>query len=103
MTGWRSELFEEFQQTPSIVELVGFFIPRRSKPGRVLINRKQLLKIIPLCERTILDMERRGSLPVGGRRYHAAENRAAREALPPLADIIEMGSDSSCEFVYLTM
>jgi len=33
------------------------------KPGRVLINRKQLLKIIPLCERTILDMEKRGEFP----------------------------------------
>lgn len=33
------------------------------KPGRVLINRKQLLKIIPLSERTILDMEKRGEFP----------------------------------------
>lgn len=31
--------------------------------GRVLINRKQLLKKIPLCERTILDMEKRGDFP----------------------------------------
>jgi prophage regulatory protein len=28
-----------------------------------LINRKQLLKIIPLSERTILDMEKRGEFP----------------------------------------
>lgn len=31
--------------------------------GRVLINRKQLLKKVPLCERTILDMEKRGDFP----------------------------------------
>lgn len=33
------------------------------KPGRVLINRKRLLNIIPLSERTILDMEKRGEFP----------------------------------------
>ena len=33
------------------------------KPGRVLINRKQLLKIIPLCDRTIYNMEKRGEFP----------------------------------------
>lgn len=32
-------------------------------PGRVVINRKQLLKKVPLCERTILDMEKRGDFP----------------------------------------
>ena len=31
--------------------------------GRVVINRKQLLKKVPLCERTILDMEKRGEFP----------------------------------------
>jgi prophage regulatory protein len=31
--------------------------------GRVLINRKQLLKKVPLCDRTILDMEKRGDFP----------------------------------------
>ncbi|MFS2024855.1 helix-turn-helix transcriptional regulator [Massilia sp. CT11-137] len=31
--------------------------------GRVLINRKQLLKKVPLCERTILNMEKRGDFP----------------------------------------
>lgn len=31
--------------------------------GRVVINRKQLLKKVPLCERTILDMEKRGDFP----------------------------------------
>ena len=31
--------------------------------GRVLINRKQLLKIVPLSERTILEMEKRGEFP----------------------------------------
>lgn len=33
------------------------------KPGRVLINRKQLRKIIPLCDRTIFNMEKRGEFP----------------------------------------
>lgn len=33
------------------------------KPGRVLINRKQLRKIIPLCDRTIYNMEKRGEFP----------------------------------------
>ncbi|TSE28698.1 Prophage CP4-57 regulatory protein (AlpA) [Tepidimonas charontis] len=32
-------------------------------PGRVLINRKQLLKIVPLSDRTIFDMEKRGEFP----------------------------------------
>lgn len=32
-------------------------------PGRVLINRKQLLRKIPLSDRTILDMEKRGEFP----------------------------------------
>lgn len=32
-------------------------------PGRTLINRKQLLHMIPLSERTILDMEKRGEFP----------------------------------------
>lgn len=32
-------------------------------PGKTLINRKQLLKIVPLSERTILDMEKRGEFP----------------------------------------
>lgn len=32
-------------------------------PGTVLINRKQLLKMIPLSERTIYDMELRGEFP----------------------------------------
>lgn len=31
--------------------------------GRVLINRKQLLQKVPFCERTILDMEKRGDFP----------------------------------------
>lgn len=31
--------------------------------GRVLINRKQLKRKVPLCERTILDMEKRGEFP----------------------------------------
>jgi hypothetical protein len=32
-------------------------------PGRVLIERQQLLKKIPLCARTIYDMEKRGEFP----------------------------------------
>ncbi|MYN28435.1 AlpA family phage regulatory protein [Duganella sp. CY42W] len=32
-------------------------------PGLVLINRKQLLQKVPLSERTILDMEKRGEFP----------------------------------------
>ena len=34
-----------------------------SPPGRVVINRKQLLQKVPLSERTILDMEKRGAFP----------------------------------------
>jgi prophage regulatory protein len=33
------------------------------QPGRMLINRKQLLLMVPMCERTILDMEKRGEFP----------------------------------------
>jgi len=32
-------------------------------PGRVLIKRKQLLQKVPLGERTILELERRGLFP----------------------------------------
>lgn len=32
-------------------------------PGRVVINRKQLKSKVPLCERTILDLEKRGKFP----------------------------------------
>jgi len=32
-------------------------------PGRVLIRRDQLLRKVPLCERTILDMEKNGQFP----------------------------------------
>lgn len=31
--------------------------------GRVVINRKQLKSKVPLCERTILDLEKRGQFP----------------------------------------
>ena len=31
--------------------------------GRKLINRKQLLEMVPLSDRTILDMEKRGEFP----------------------------------------
>jgi len=31
--------------------------------GRILINRKQLKSKVPLCERTILDLEKRGKFP----------------------------------------
>ncbi|MBC7624474.1 MAG: AlpA family phage regulatory protein [Aeromicrobium sp.] len=30
---------------------------------QTLINRKQLLAMVPMCERTILDMEKRGEFP----------------------------------------
>lgn len=32
-------------------------------PGKTLINRKKLLNIVPLSERTIFDMEKRGEFP----------------------------------------
>lgn len=32
-------------------------------PGRVVINRKQLLQKVPLSQRAILDMEKRGEFP----------------------------------------
>lgn len=32
-------------------------------PGKRLINRKELLRMVPLSERTILDMEKRGEFP----------------------------------------
>jgi len=31
--------------------------------GRVVINRKQLKQKVPLCTRTILEMEKRGDFP----------------------------------------
>ncbi|WP_346426282.1 AlpA family phage regulatory protein [Janthinobacterium sp. GW456W] len=34
-----------------------------SVPGRVLIKRRQLLQKVPLCERTILNLEKRGQFP----------------------------------------
>lgn len=33
------------------------------KPGRVLIDRRRLHEIVPLSERTIFDMEKRGEFP----------------------------------------
>jgi prophage regulatory protein len=32
-------------------------------PGKMLINRKKLLTIVPLSDRTILNMEKRGEFP----------------------------------------
>jgi predicted DNA-binding transcriptional regulator AlpA len=66
-------------------------------PGRVLIKRKQLLQKVPLCQRTILEMEKRGEFP---RRFAitsrlvawdlrevdawiAAQHRAAHQLEPP--------------------
>ena len=66
-------------------------------PGRVLIKRKQLLQKVPLCERTILEMEKRGEFP---RRFAitarlvawdlsevdewiAAQHNAAHQLAPP--------------------
>lgn len=42
-------------------------------PGRMIINRRQLRQKLPLCDRTILEMERRSEFPkrflVGHRVY----------------------------------
>lgn len=43
-------------------------------PGRVLIKRKQLLRKVPLSERTILDMEKRGEFP---RRFTISQSLVA--------------------------
>jgi prophage regulatory protein len=32
-------------------------------PGRIVINRRQLLQKVPMSERTILEMEKRGEFP----------------------------------------
>ncbi len=32
-------------------------------PGRVIINRKQLLRKVPMSDRTIFEMEKRGEFP----------------------------------------
>ena len=41
-----------------------FVLEKGSKEkGRVLINRKKLHAMIPLCERTIFNMEQRGEFP----------------------------------------
>ena len=37
--------------------------PVDTKPNKVLINRKRLLAMIPLSERTIFNMEQRGEFP----------------------------------------
>lgn len=36
---------------------------RLPQPAQTLISRKQLLGMVPMCERTILDMEKRGEFP----------------------------------------
>lgn len=43
-------------------------------PGRVLIERQQLLKKVPLSTRTIYDMERRGEFP---RRFTISRTKVA--------------------------
>ena len=43
-------------------------------PAQTLINRKQLLSMVPMCERTILDMEKRGEFP---RRFAVAKRLVA--------------------------
>lgn len=43
-------------------------------PGRVLIERQQLLKKVPLSMRTIYDMEQRGEFP---RRFTISRTRVA--------------------------
>jgi prophage regulatory protein len=42
--------------------------------ARFLINRKQLLKIVPLSDRTIFDMEKRGEFP---RRFTLTQRNVA--------------------------
>jgi prophage regulatory protein len=44
---------------------------RLDPPGRILINRKQCRQKVPLCDRTILDMEKRGEFP---KRFLIARN-----------------------------
>lgn len=36
---------------------------QRLPPGRILINRKQVRQKLPLCDLTILEMEKRGEFP----------------------------------------
>ena len=43
-------------------------------PPQTLINRKQLLGMVPMCARTILDMEKRGEFP---RRFALAKRLVA--------------------------
>ncbi len=44
------------------------------KPGRVLIDRRRLHEIVPLSERTVLDMEQRGEFP---KRFTLSARRVA--------------------------
>jgi prophage regulatory protein len=53
----------DFQKKVSQMNNRNLTVSAMLVPGRILINRKQLLKKIPLCERTILDMEKRGDFP----------------------------------------
>ena len=46
----------------SVNEVFGLEKGSKEK-GRVLINRKKLHAMIPLCERTIFNMEQRGEFP----------------------------------------
>lgn len=57
-------------RTTYLIMTIGKMMVNESKttdaarpPGRVVINRKQLLQKVPLSERTILDMEKRGAFP----------------------------------------
>lgn len=82
----------------------------RPPPAMTLINRKQLLGMVPMSERTILDMEKRGEFP---RRFAVAKRlvawdlreieswisarKAAAVQLPaPAAPAIARTSDQSC-------
>ncbi len=42
---------------------LGLPAQRPSTLGRVLINRKHLLAMVPLCDRTIYNLERKGEFP----------------------------------------
>jgi prophage regulatory protein len=52
--------FSEKENAMSAAEFNGL---HQAMLGRVVINRKQLKSKVPLCERTILDLEKRGKFP----------------------------------------
>lgn len=61
--------------------------------GRTLINRKKLLAMIPLAERTIFNMERRGEFP----RRIALTSRNVAWDLAEIEDWIEARKSSGTQ------